>query len=164
MPIAPPKPKITRACTTPTIKTPSILPNSKVVRDTGAKNLVIATGVSQLYVPPIPGIEHVERYDTFDTAPEGFTGQRVLVIGKGNSGFETADALVEHAAVIHVAGPHSVKLAWQTQDLNPAGACGDATNADAERGANVVDFAARKLVELLEEVDRFPLSLIDGQP
>ncbi|MCP2244366.1 NAD(P)-binding domain-containing protein [Lentzea aerocolonigenes] len=79
-----------------------------------ARNLVMATGVSQLYVPPIPGIEHVERYDTFDTDPEGFTDQRVLVIGKGNSGFETADALVEHAAVIHVAGPHSVKLAWQT--------------------------------------------------
>ncbi|SDJ16858.1 Pyridine nucleotide-disulphide oxidoreductase [Lentzea albidocapillata subsp. violacea] len=79
-----------------------------------AGNLVMATGVSQLYVPPIPGIEHAERYDTFDTDPESFTGQRVLVIGKGNSGFETADALVEHAAVIHVAGPHSVKLAWQT--------------------------------------------------
>ncbi|MEU0878666.1 NAD(P)-binding domain-containing protein [Lentzea sp. NPDC005914] len=79
-----------------------------------AKNLVMATGVSQLYVPEIPGIEHAERYDTFDTNPESFTDQRVLVIGKGNSGFETADALVEHAAVIHVAGPHSVKLAWQT--------------------------------------------------
>ncbi|KOV86691.1 NAD(P)-binding domain-containing protein [Nocardia sp. NRRL S-836] len=79
-----------------------------------AANLVVATGVSQLHVPDIPGIEHVERYDTFDTDPEWFTGQRVLVIGKGNSGFETADALVEHAAVIHVAGPHSVKLAWQT--------------------------------------------------
>jgi thioredoxin reductase len=76
--------------------------------------LVVATGVSQLYVPPIPGIEHAERYDTFDTDPTSFTDQRVLVIGKGNSGFETADALVEHAAVIHVAGPHSVKLAWQT--------------------------------------------------
>ncbi|MEV6236024.1 NAD(P)-binding domain-containing protein [Lentzea sp. NPDC051838] len=79
-----------------------------------ARNLVMATGVSQLYVPSIPGIEHVERYDTFDTNPESFTDQRVLVIGKGNSGFETADALVEHAAVIHVAGPHSVRLAWQT--------------------------------------------------
>ncbi len=90
-----------------------------VVTDRGgqtwqARNLVMATGVSQLHVPPIPGIEHAERYDTFDTAPESFTGQRVLVIGKGNSGFETADALVENAAVIHVAGPHSVKLAWQT--------------------------------------------------
>ncbi|MFI9006013.1 FAD-dependent oxidoreductase [Actinosynnema sp. NPDC053489] len=79
-----------------------------------AARVVVATGVSRLHVPPIPGIEHAERYDTFDTDPESFTDQRVLVIGKGNSGFETADALVEHAAVIHVAGPHSVRLAWQT--------------------------------------------------
>ena len=80
-----------------------------------ARRVVVATGVSQLYVPAdIPGIELCERYDTFDTDPASFTDQRVLIIGKGNSGFETADALVEHAAVIHVAGPHSVRLAWQT--------------------------------------------------
>ncbi len=33
---------------------------------------------------------------------------------RGNSAFETADGLMEKAAVIHVAGPHSVKLAWKT--------------------------------------------------
>ncbi|MDG4830604.1 hypothetical protein O7627_15025 [Solwaraspora sp. WMMD1047] len=33
---------------------------------------------------------------------------------KGNSAFETADALIETAAVIHVAGPHAIKLAWQS--------------------------------------------------
>jgi thioredoxin reductase len=79
-----------------------------------AARVIVATGVSQLYVPPIPGIEHAERYDTFDPDPASFTDQRVLVIGKGNSGFETAESLIEHAAVIHVAGPHSVRLAWQT--------------------------------------------------
>ncbi|MGP4109740.1 FAD-dependent oxidoreductase [Streptomyces sp. 4N509B] len=79
-----------------------------------AARLVVATGVSRPYVPPIPGIEHVEQYDTFDTDPASFTDQRVLVVGKGNSAFETADSLMEHAAVIHVAGPHSVRLAWQT--------------------------------------------------
>ena len=56
-------------------------------------------------------------------------------------------------------GPTGIaKLAWQTQDLNPDGACGDATNADAARGARIVDHAARMLVTLLEETDRFPLS------
>ena len=48
------------------------------------------------------------------------------------------------------------KFGWQAQDLNPAGACGDATDSDAARGALVIDHAARKLVELLVEVDRFP--------
>lgn len=54
----------------------------------------------------------------------------------------------------------TARFGWQTQDLNPAGACGDARNADAERGAKLVDFAARKFVALLEEVHRFPLSLL----
>jgi creatinine amidohydrolase len=54
----------------------------------------------------------------------------------------------------------TAKLAWQTQDLNPAGACGNARDADAERGAKVVDHAARQLVVLLQEVSRLPLSTI----
>lgn len=58
-------------------------------------------------------------------------------------------------------GPTAVaKLAWQTQDLNPDGACGDATDADAQRGARVLDHAARCLVELLVEVDRFPVTAL----
>ena len=48
------------------------------------------------------------------------------------------------------------RLAWQAQDLHPSGACGDATDADAERGRMLVDHAARALVELLQELDRFP--------
>jgi thioredoxin reductase len=79
-----------------------------------AKRVIVATGVSRLYVPPIEGAELAERYDTVSVDPGDFTNQRVLIVGKGNSAFETADALVETAAVIHVAGPHSVKLAWQT--------------------------------------------------
>jgi creatinine amidohydrolase len=47
------------------------------------------------------------------------------------------------------------KLAWQAQDLHPAGACGDATDADAERGQALVEHAAAVLVELLLELDRF---------
>ncbi|MBM2619544.1 NAD(P)-binding domain-containing protein [Actinoplanes sp. LDG1-06] len=79
-----------------------------------AARVVVATGVSRLHVPPIPGAELAERYDTVNVDPRDFVNQRVLIVGKGNSGFETADALIETAAVIHVAGPHSIKLAWQT--------------------------------------------------
>ncbi|GAA2632626.1 NAD(P)-binding domain-containing protein [Paractinoplanes durhamensis] len=79
-----------------------------------AKRVIMATGVSRMHIPDIPGIDLVERYDTVSVDPAGFVNQRVLIIGKGNSGFETADALVETAAVVHVAGPHSIKLAWQT--------------------------------------------------
>ncbi|MDY7084846.1 MAG: NAD(P)-binding domain-containing protein [Actinomycetota bacterium] len=79
-----------------------------------ARRVIVATGVSRLYVPPIPGASLAERYDTVKVDPVDFVNQRVLIIGKGNSGFETADALIETAAVIHVAGPHSIRLAWQT--------------------------------------------------
>jgi cation diffusion facilitator CzcD-associated flavoprotein CzcO len=90
-----------------------------VVRDTNggtyrAKRLIVATGVSKPYVPDIEGIEHAELYPDVPVDPAGFTGQRVLIIGRGNSAFETADNLVETAAVIHVAGPGSLKFAWRT--------------------------------------------------
>ncbi|SHN05822.1 NAD(P)-binding domain-containing protein [Actinacidiphila paucisporea] len=79
-----------------------------------AGRLIVATGVSRPYVPPIDGAELAERYDEVSVDPADFTGQRVLIIGRGNSAFETADNLIETAAVIHVAGPGSLKLAWQT--------------------------------------------------
>ncbi|MBX6383483.1 MAG: NAD(P)-binding domain-containing protein [Microbispora sp.] len=79
-----------------------------------AMRVIVATGVSRPNIPPIPGIETAEPYGTHSTNPADYTDMRVLIIGKGNSAFETADNLVETAAVIHVAGPHSVRLAWRT--------------------------------------------------
>ncbi|MFE2072378.1 NAD(P)-binding domain-containing protein [Streptomyces misionensis] len=85
--------------------------NGNVIR---ARRIIVATGVSRPYVPAIEGVEEAERYDTVTVDPADFTDQRVLVIGRGNSAFETADNLIETAAVIHVAGPGSLKLAWRT--------------------------------------------------
>jgi len=48
--------------------------------------------------------------------------------------------------------------------LLPVGACGDATNADAARGRQLVEHAARALVTLLEEVDRYPLANLRAGP
>jgi thioredoxin reductase len=79
-----------------------------------AKRLIVASGVSKPYIPPIPGIEQAEQYGSCSIEPRDFVDQRVLIIGKGNSAFETADNLIETAAVIHVAGPSSVRMAWQS--------------------------------------------------
>ncbi|MFI5957598.1 NAD(P)-binding domain-containing protein [Cryptosporangium sp. NPDC051539] len=79
-----------------------------------ARRVVVATGVSRAYAPEIPGFDLVERYDTMPIDPRGFLDQRVLIIGKGNSAFETADALMETTTLIHVAGPSSVRMAWRT--------------------------------------------------
>lgn len=81
------------------------------------KRLIVATGLHKPYLPPIPGIEDTENYCDVSVDPEDFANQRVLVLGKGNSGFETADNLIGRAAVIHIASPHPVHLAWQTHHV-----------------------------------------------
>jgi creatinine amidohydrolase len=52
----------------------------------------------------------------------------------------------------------AVGFGWQTQDLHPSGACGDATNADAVRGSQIVHAKAEGVAALLAEVRAFPLS------
>lgn len=137
-----------------------------------SRRMVVATGVSQLYVPPIEGIETAERYDTVNVDPRDFVNQRVMIIGKGNSGFETADALVETAAVIHVAGPHSVRFAWQshyvghlravnnnfldTYQLKSQNAVLDGTVESIRRrdeGGYLVRFRYARTVEALREIE-----------
>ena len=56
-----------------------------------------------------------------------------------------------------------VGFGWQTQDLQAAGACGNAAAADADRGALAVERASDKLIELIAEVARYPLgAIVDG--
>jgi thioredoxin reductase len=79
------------------------------------RRLIVATGLSQPYIPPIPGIEQVEAYETVTMDAEAFRNQRVLILGKGNSGFELADNILETAALIHLASPDSLQFAWKTR-------------------------------------------------
>jgi len=58
----------------------------------------------------------------------------------------------------------AVGFGWQTQDLHPAGACGDATDADAERGRRVVQSKAEGVAALIAEVIAFPLSTLRQGP
>jgi creatinine amidohydrolase len=48
-------------------------------------------------------------------------------------------------------------FAWQTQDLNSEGVVGDAAAATANLGEQLVDYAARGLVELIKDLIRFEL-------
>lgn len=56
------------------------------------------------------------------------------------------------------------KLGWQMHDINPMGAAGDARGATAEKGAAALDHVGRKFVELLQEVDRFPIERLHNEP
>ena len=79
--------------------------------------LIVATGVSEMYIPSIPGIELAEKYTEVSIDPNDFANKRVLIIGKGNSGFETAENLIETAAFIHIVSPHPIKMAWKSKYL-----------------------------------------------
>ncbi|GLI94550.1 NAD(P)-binding domain-containing protein [Methylocystis echinoides] len=79
-----------------------------------AAKLIVATGRIPRPLPDIPGIEHAETYADMPTDPQQFAGQRVLILGKGNSAMETAENLMETAAVIHLLSPSPVRLAWRT--------------------------------------------------
>lgn len=50
-----------------------------------------------------------------------------------------------------------VGIGWMTQDLNPAGACGNALMAGADKGAALLQHGAARLAELLGEVAAQPL-------
>lgn len=78
------------------------------------RKLIVATGVSKVYVPDIPGIELAEQYDVMSVNPEDYINQRVLIVGKGNSAFETADNLVATASIIHMVSPCPIDFAWKT--------------------------------------------------
>lgn len=79
-----------------------------------SEHLIVATGIPEEYTPDIPGVELCERYGDVSIDPQDFEGQRVLVIGKGNSAFETADNLVATASLIHLASPAPIRMAWRT--------------------------------------------------
>ncbi|MAT44680.1 MAG: pyridine nucleotide-disulfide oxidoreductase [Anaerolineaceae bacterium] len=121
--------------------------------------LIVGTGVTKEYKPDIPGFDLVKTYYTHSLNKEDYANKRVLIIGKGNSAFETADHITEHAAAIHVISPNSVKFAWQTHFVGNLRAVnnnfldtyqlksqntvidGSITNIDMVDGKYVVDIA-----------------------
>lgn len=70
---------------------------------------VLAVGMTEPWVPPIEGIEHARHY--VETRPKvEYTGKTVLIIGKRNSGFEVADALLPVARRIILASPRPARV------------------------------------------------------
>jgi creatinine amidohydrolase len=61
-------------------------------------------------------------------------------------------------AVLRAEG--GIGMGWASEDLHESGAMGNAAAADAARGKILVEDAAARLVALLRDVTRFPLSRI----
>lgn len=64
----------------------------------------------------------------------------------------------------HLRPEGGIGFGWQAQDIHPSGAVGNALDADAERGRQLVENAAKGFVELLQEIDRYPLANIKQRP
>ena len=80
-----------------------------------ARKLIVATGLVNEYLPQtVPGIEHAVTYGDMSLEPDDYKDKRVLILGKGNSAFETADYLVPYASLIHLSSSHPVQFAWKT--------------------------------------------------
>lgn len=61
----------------------------------------------------------------------------------------------------HLGLTNAGKIGWQAQDMNAAGACGDASRATADKGRALVAHAARQIATLLDEIHRLPLEHLD---
>jgi thioredoxin reductase len=71
---------------------------------------VFALGVTEAWLPPLPGIDHARHY--VDTrCPSDYDGKRVIIIGKRNSGFELAQGLLPWAKQLTLISPRPVQTA-----------------------------------------------------
>ncbi len=64
----------------------------------------------------------------------------------------------------HLSLAQGARPTWQIQDLNPAGACGNAAAATREKGEATVMFAVERLVEMLADVEHMPLGGLANEP
>ncbi|XP_057673130.1 FAD-dependent oxidoreductase domain-containing protein 2 [Corythoichthys intestinalis] len=83
-------------------------------KDYMCRVLLVATG---LWVPQevnFVGSDLVEGYESISTNSEDYKNQAVLILGKGNSAFETAQSILGHASRVHMVSRSPVRLAWQT--------------------------------------------------
>ena len=79
------------------------------------KYLILATGWNRENIPNIEkGGEFIIPYGTISTNPKDYTNKRIMIIGGGNSAFETAENLLEDTQYIHLNYKSPANFAWET--------------------------------------------------
>lgn len=113
--------------------------------------VVVATGKPLPYkVRPVAGLEFFEGYDEVDLDDlESFEGQRVLVLGKGNSAMEVVDRITNAAATVHVGSRHSVRMSFLTHYVGDVRA----------RNARLFDHYQLKTLDALVVLDAAELNV-----
>jgi len=62
----------------------------------------------------------------------------------------------------HLRGHGKAQYGWMSEDLNPAGALGNAGRATAEKGRRSLDHAAQGFIDLLQDIHSFDLARLGG--
>ncbi|XP_062589630.1 FAD-dependent oxidoreductase domain-containing protein 2-like [Saccostrea cucullata] len=75
---------------------------------------IVATGIWQPRIPDIPGQELMDGYESLSLNASDYEGKSVMILGRGNSAFETATAIYDKTNFIHMVGRHRIRLAWET--------------------------------------------------
>uniref|UniRef100_A0ABM0MVH5 FAD-dependent oxidoreductase domain-containing protein 2-like n=1 Tax=Saccoglossus kowalevskii TaxID=10224 RepID=A0ABM0MVH5_SACKO len=78
------------------------------------KTLIVSTGLSTPNEPPFNGSEFTVGYKDMSLNKEDYEGKTVLILGKGNSAFETADHIMGNTNLIHMVARTRVRLSWET--------------------------------------------------
>ena len=77
--------------------------------------VIVATGQAvPIRIEGFLGSEYVEYYDSMSLNQSEYENQHVLILGRGNSAFETADHIGGHTASIHMLARSRVRLSWAT--------------------------------------------------
>ncbi|XP_076075879.1 FAD-dependent oxidoreductase domain-containing protein 2-like isoform X1 [Mytilus galloprovincialis] len=76
--------------------------------------VIVATGLSLPFKPNVTGIELTDGYEDISTFGPDYEGKSVLILGRGNSAFETAQAIYDRTNYVHMIGRHRIRLAWET--------------------------------------------------
>jgi creatinine amidohydrolase len=64
----------------------------------------------------------------------------------------------------HLSAARPAGFGWMAQDLNPDGAIGNAKNASALKGAQAAEHGAAAFIDLLRDVQSFPLERLRSGP
>jgi thioredoxin reductase len=116
--------------------------------------LLMATGPVKPNIPDIEGIELAEGYESHNTDRKRYENKRVMILGHGNSAFETANHLANSAAVITIVSRNKwLKHAWQTHYVGDVRAAGNA----------ILDMSQLKLLHSVQGINPTRISkLPDG--
>jgi len=118
------------------------------------KTLIVSTGLWVENVPPkVIGIEHTEGYPTMSVDQDDYEGKTVLIIGRGNSAFETAQHILGSTNLIHMMSRSRLKFSWETHYVGDVRAVNDGAidtyqlkslDGQLEADLNSVMFVKRK--------------------